>query len=78
MRSEVYNMIIEKIESVSSKYLDVDLYEIYENNNSYTVMLKDRFDKGQCFLSDCISINNELKGKMQELDDGSVIIEVLK
>ena len=66
------------IESISSKYLDVDLYEIYEGKKYYTVLLKDRFDKGVCFLSDCKSIQNELKCKMTTLDDGNVIMEVEK
>lgn len=73
--------MFEIIEKTVDKFLDVELYEsYYGNNNSYCVILRDLFDKGRNFDSDCLSIFVELFNEFgvanyTKLDDGKVLLE---
>lgn len=69
------NKVIETI----NKYLDVELYELYDDNGVLSVILYDLFDKGRNFYNDCLSIFTELfyhfdVANYQKLDDGKVLI----
>ena len=71
-----------QIETIVNKFLDVELYSIAEYQGEWEIILKDRFDKGQCFLSDVEAIRDELEefayggvsvNKLEE-DDDKVLI----
>lgn len=71
--------MLDKIENITKKYLDVELYEVLEANGEFSILLYDLFDKGANFLSDCESIRDELAETSiikdyQVLDDEKVLI----
>lgn len=67
-----------KIKKIVNKFLDVEIFSIAEYQGEWEIILVDRFDKGQCFLSDVEAICGELEefayggvsiNKLEEDDD---------
>lgn len=63
-----------KIKKIVNKFLDVELYSIAEYKGKWEIILKDRFDKGQCFLSDVEAI----RGELEEFAYGGVSIDEME